>query len=106
MDLFDILFVTKRANKYTDSQVTVKDVQTQSGTSVVNEDKIAVLPTDLEGVTDVKVNGTSVVTDSVANLNMKVNTEAGAFGIRFYNGLLQYHNGSEWVTIPLANQTI
>lgn len=82
----------------------VTDVQKSDGTSVVTNG-VAVLPDDLQGVTDVKVGGTSVVSDGVANLGM-ITSEDGAFGLRFYNGVLQYKSGENWVTISIANQTI
>ena len=102
--LFILASFLKKAKAYTDSKVTVTDVQKSDGTSVVTNG-IATLPDDLQGVTDVKVNGTSVVTDGVANFGL-ITSKDGAFGLRYYNGVLQYKNGNTWTTLPLSNQTL
>ena len=131
MDLIAMALAFKKAKKYTDDSIKVTDVQKSDGTSVVSNgiavlpndlqgvtdvqksdgtsvvtNGIAVLPDDLQGVTDVKVGNTSVVTSGVANLDMVVASENGAFGLRYYNGVLQYKNGNNWVTISIGSQTI
>lgn len=103
MDLIAMALALKKAKKYVDGNA-VKDVQKSDGTSVVNNG-VATLPDDLQGVTDVQVNGTSVVNNGVANFGL-IASENGAFGLRYYNGVLQYKNGNNWVTISIASQTI
>lgn len=109
MDLITFAAAVKKAMKYTDEKVRertagVSDVQKADGTSIV-EDGVATLPEDLQGVTDVQVNGVSIVEDGVVNLGL-IASENGAFGLRYYNNVLQYKSGNNWVTIPLASQTI
>lgn len=109
MDLIALAIALKKAKKYTDDKVKqktagVSDVQKDDGTSIVSNG-VATLPEDLQGVTDVQVNGTSVVNNGVANFGL-IASENGAFGLRYYNGVLQYKNGNNWVTISLASQTI
>lgn len=81
MDLIALALALKKAKKYTDNKV-------QSSC-----------------VSDVQVNGTSVVNNGVANFGL-IASENGAFGLRYYNGVLQYKNGNNWVTLSLASQTI
>ncbi len=103
MDLIALALALKKAKKYTDDNA-VKDVQKSDGTSIVSNG-VAKLPGNVSGVSDVQVNGTSVVNNGVANFGL-IASENGAFGLRYYNGVLQYKNGNNWVTISLASQTI
>ena len=64
--------------------------------STVDADLTA-LETAVESLQN-EVNGMDLSTIS-AHLTAKLNTEAGAHGLRYWNDELQFHNGSTWVTI-------
>ena len=62
----------------------------------------------MPGVTDVKMeDGASLVKDGIAIIpNPDVNSAEGAYHLRYYKNTLQYYDGSEWITLSLANLLI
>lgn len=59
-------------------------------------------------ITEVKLS--SDVKDSIntaqEHIGDKISETSGAHGLRYYNGALQYNNGSQWVTLSIADLLI
>ena len=91
----DLIDTYTAAQNATQIQITVTD-HVISASVVAGSIGTAQLSTDV----NTKLN--TITT----HVNAVVASEAGAHGLRYYNGTLQYKNGNDWVPLSIANLSI
>lgn len=83
------------AKKYTDKMA-----------ASVDEGGLAIIPNQSIDKSKLSESVAETITAADEHIEDTTPSDAGAHGLRYYNGALQYYDGDKWVTLSIADLLI
>lgn len=83
------------AKKYTDKMA-----------ASVDEGGIAIIPNDSIDKAKLSAGLKETINEADEHVEHTTPSDTGAHGLRYYNGALQYNDGTKWVTLSIADLLI